>query len=69
MGRKKVYQQNLNAYVKSVSGKTIHSWLVGQARTRFGVALQEANLISDKAEAFLIYLKLKCWHPYLPIDK
>jgi len=53
VGRKKVYQQNLNAYVKSVSGKTIHSWLVGQTRTRFGVALQEANLISDKAEAFL----------------
>ena len=53
MGRKKVYQKNLNAYITSVSSKTLHSWLMGQTRTRFGVALQEADLISHKAELFL----------------
>ena len=53
MGRKKGYKKNLNAYITSVSSKTLHSWLIGQTRTRFGVALQEADLISHKAELFL----------------
>jgi len=53
LGRKKGYKKNLNAYITSVSSKTLHSWLMGQTRTRFGVALQEADLISQKAELFL----------------
>ncbi len=53
MGRNKAYRQNLNAYVKSVSEKTVHSWLVKQTQHRFGVALQEAMLVSDKAVSYL----------------
>lgn len=61
MGRSKIYRQNLKDLIKSVSTKTLYQWLVEQTRTRFGVALQEAELIAEKAEFFLI----KVWETSL----
>ncbi len=61
MGRSKVYRQNLKALIKSVHNKTLHNWLVEQTRTRFGVALQEAELIAEKAELFMT----KTWNTTL----
>jgi len=61
MGRSKIYRQNLKALIKSISTKTLYQWLVEQTRTRFGVALQEAELIAEKAEFFLI----KVWETSL----
>ena len=53
MGRIKVHRQNINNLIQSVSSKSIYQWLVIQTRTRFGVALQEAHVIAEKAEILI----------------
>ena len=53
MGRVKIYRQNINAQVRSVNSKSIHQWLINQTRMKFGVAIQEAQLIADKTEILI----------------
>ena len=53
MGRMKVHRQNINNLIQSVSSKSIYQWLIIQTRTRFGVALQEAHIIAEKAESLI----------------
>ena len=69
MGRVKVYRQNINAQVQSVNSKSIHQWLVNQTRIKFGVALQEAQLIAEKAEILItdIWNVFKENQFYLPL--
>lgn len=73
VGRTKAYRQNLNAYVKSVREKTVHCWLLKQTQGRFGVALQEAILLADKAATYLsdvqgVNLGHQFWMDLYPVE-
>lgn len=73
VGRTKAYRQNLNAYVKSVREKTVHCWLLKQTQDRFGVALQEAILLADKAATYLsdvqgVNLGHQFWMDLYPVE-